>query len=158
VIQEQPHKPARAARQARPCRLTGSHRSLRLTAVESAAKVARAAIREWLSDVGLAGLEDTLTLVATELIANAVAASAQWALRSRPSVPPSLLLILDARDGRVLIEVWDVSELPPVAAGLPEQWGSETGRGLVIVGTLAEEWGWRPGAGMPGKCVWAIVG
>ena len=158
VVQKQPHKPARAARQARPCRLTRSHRSLRLAAVESAAKVARAVIREWLDDVGLAGLEDTLTLVATELIANAVAASAQWALLNRRSVPPSLLLILDARDGRVLVEVWDVSEEPPVAAGLPEEWGSETGRGLFMVGTLADEWGWRPCAGMPGKCVWAVVG
>jgi hypothetical protein len=153
----QPHAPAIAARRARPCPLNRSHRSLWLAAINTAPGVARGAIREWLPVVGLAVLEDTVTQVASEMVANAVEESAQWALRTLWPLQPSLRVVLDTCGDHVLIEVWDLSEQAPVAGELPA-WGSERGRGLFIVEALAERWGWRPRTDMPGKCVWALVG
>jgi hypothetical protein len=106
--------------------------------------------------VGLAALEETVTQVASEMVTNAVDASAQPALLDRRPLPPSLHFVLDAPDAHVLIEVWDMSEQPPVPGGLPG-WDSERGRGLFIVEALAEQWGWLQRTDMPGKCVWAIV-
>lgn len=80
------------APQAELCPLTGSHRSVRLAAVETAPGLARAVIREWLPVVGLAGLEDTVTQVASELVANAYQASERWAARRRWSCLPPLVV------------------------------------------------------------------
>ncbi|MGH3167630.1 MAG: ATP-binding protein [Trebonia sp.] len=138
------------------CPLTGSHRSLRLAAVDTAPGLARTVIRDWLPVVGLAGLEDAVVQVASELVANAYQASERWAARRRWSCLPPLHFVLDACGDRVLIEVWDVSEQPPVADAQPGL-ESERGRGLFIVEAMAERWGWRLRTDMPGKCVWAIV-
>jgi hypothetical protein len=53
-----------------------------------------------------------------------------------------------------LVEVWDQNFRLPVPAqpGLDE----ESGRGLMLVGVLAERWGWDLPASGIGKIVWAL--
>ncbi|MFI8103648.1 ATP-binding protein [Streptomyces sp. NPDC086023] len=66
-----------------------------------------------------------------------------------------------AVDGpRLRIEVTDTrGEVLPVPAPGPGRPYEEGGRGLLIVGALAEAWGTVPRAdGGPGKTVWALVG
>jgi anti-sigma regulatory factor (Ser/Thr protein kinase) len=147
--QTQGHAPVIA--RGNPSRLSPSHCSLRLAAVPQAAGDVRRVIRKWLPGVGLAALEDPVTQVAGELVANAVEESS---LRSLPAVR----VVLVAFGGRVLVEVWDMSERPPGTGAPPGSLVSEHGRGLFIVQAIAEQWGWHPRADIPGKCVWALVG
>jgi hypothetical protein len=147
--QTQRHAPVTG--QAEPWRLSASHCSLRLAAVPQAAGEVRRAIVRWLPRVGLAALEDPVTQVAGELVVNAVQESGRQAL-------PALRVVLDAFGGRVLVEVWDMSEQPPGTGAPPGSLFSESGRGLFIVQAMSERWGWHPRADIPGKCVWAIVG
>ena len=113
------------------------------TAVPCARLHARAVLAEW----QLAGLRDTVEVVVSELMSNAISAS-----RAIPGRPP---VRLDLRtDGtEVLVTVHDASPEPPRpqdAAG-----DTETGRGLLLVRELARSWGWTPSP--PGKTVWATV-
>ena len=63
-------------------------------------------------------------------------------------------LWLLADQARVVILVWDASPLPPVPVST--QRDTENGRGLLLVDTLSERWGYLPAAN-GGKFVWAIV-
>ncbi|MCP9944740.1 ATP-binding protein [Streptomyces somaliensis] len=89
------------------------------------------------------------SLVVAELAANAV---------THGRVPGrDILLRLVRADGRLRIEVSDTRGerrpvTAPVAAGT-----EESGRGLLIVGALAETWGVTPRTGAPGKTVWAVL-
>ena len=55
-----------------------------------------------------------------------------------------------------MIEVWDTV---PAALGAPvarhPEPDEESGRGLEIIETLAEDWGWETVPGWAGKKVWA---
>jgi anti-sigma regulatory factor (Ser/Thr protein kinase) len=57
-----------------------------------------------------------------------------------------------------MIEVWDTL---PTAFGAPvarhPEPDEESGRGLEIIETLADEWGWETVPGWAGKKVWAIL-
>ncbi|MFF5263293.1 ATP-binding protein [Actinomadura viridis] len=55
-------------------------------------------------------------------------------------------------NGRPVVEAWDRSDRPPVA-GVPAPL-AESGRGLLIMGTLVRNWGCRPLNG-GGKVVYA---
>src|SRR6202034_3004891 len=59
---------------------------------------------------------------------------------------------------RLLIEVWDTL---PAALGAPvarhPDPNEESGRGLEIIETLAEDWGWETVPGWAGKKVWALL-
>ena len=63
----------------------------------------------------------------------------------------------DQHAGWVLIEVWDSSPHPPAPKTAdPDE---ETGRGLMLVEALCEQWGWdEPSSASRGKVVWALVG
>ncbi|TDB83620.1 ATP-binding protein [Actinomadura sp. KC216] len=96
-----------------------------------------------LASWGLAVLRDDATLVASELVTNAIRYASEREIRVR-----------FAREGRgVLLEVWDPSDLMPVrkqdAEGL-------CGRGLPIVEALAFGCGVCPTEPC-GKWVWARI-
>ena len=115
-------------------------------AVPSARLHARAILYEW----QLTSTADTVELLVTELITNAVQASAAVI---GPAYPP-VFLRLSSDGHHVLIEVWDAGNRPPVLADVDLL--SETGRGLHLVDALSAKWSWYfPETG--GKIVWAEV-
>lgn len=106
-----------------------------------------ALLREW----QLAHLTDTAQVVVSELLTNAVRASARGL--DQPTVQLSL-----ASDGsRLLILVRDFNPGAPVPRHTSND--DETGRGLMLVEAISDRFGWyRPEDGAPGKVVWAVVG
>ncbi len=68
---------------------------------------------------------------------------------------------LSANRDRLLIEVWDSNVQPPVPRvlenGFPEV-DAESGRGLFLVETLSERWGWYPTRKPEGKVTWCELG
>ncbi|AZQ38653.1 PAS domain-containing protein [Streptomyces cyaneochromogenes] len=89
---------------------------------------ARAVVREQLHDWGLGKLADSVELMVSELVTNAV--------RHSHSRPVELRLI---RGDTLLCEVDDDDhDLPTLLNAGP---GDEAGRGLRVVSTLAREWG-----------------
>jgi anti-sigma regulatory factor (Ser/Thr protein kinase) len=102
-------------------------------------------LAEWKLD----DLADDAALVISELMTNAVSASA--ALPARPSV----LLHLTAGQRSLRVEVHDSSPLEPVLC--PPDSGAEHGRGLAVVVALSA----RCGSQRTGRCrkvVWAELG
>jgi anti-sigma regulatory factor (Ser/Thr protein kinase) len=107
-------------------------------------------IQEWGFDREFA---ETVELLVSELMTNAL--SATRALRMFLPSPIRLWLMLDRN--RVTIVVWDANpQLPVPKTDVPD--GAECGRGLLLVGAMAERWGWTPTPGIGGKSVWCIVG
>ncbi len=132
---------------------------LELGALPTAAPCARLhtalVLREW----QLGGLVQTATLVVSELVSNAVQASApltgsrfagEWA----PGTPP-VRMWLSADEHRLVIQVWDGSDQPPVPQ--PVEPEADNGRGLLLVGALSTEWGCYTPEKSSGKVVWAVV-
>lgn len=120
---------------------------LELGAFDSAVPCARLHARQLLREWGLAGLGQTAGLIVSELITNAVTASAALA----QAFPVRLWLASDL--AWLLIVVWDASPQPPVRLNADDE--SESGRGLILVDSMSSQWGWSPRR--PGKCVWALV-
>lgn len=107
---------------------------------------------------GLEALKDTAELLVSELVTNAVAAVG--GLDEPVTQPLRVRLSSDGR--RLLVEVWDASPEPPVVKY--EEMEAEHGRGLLLVETLAERWGWywaKAASGgthcRGGKVVWCEV-
>jgi anti-sigma regulatory factor (Ser/Thr protein kinase) len=122
------------------------------TAVGSARVHARVLVGEW----AMADMADTVALVVSELMTNAVLASTDADSRpkySDTSGLPVVHLRLSSDHVRLVIEVWDLSPQPPEARQ-PEP-DAENGRGLVLVEALSQRWGWEHVPGWPGKVVWA---
>ncbi|MGI8445708.1 MAG: ATP-binding protein [Streptosporangiaceae bacterium] len=110
---------------------------------------ARLHTRLLLAEWGLARLgEQAAELVVSELVTNAVAVS-----RQLPWISP-VRLWLYADSTRVLIAVWDADPRLPVRAGTGEL--AESGRGLLLVESLAAQWDAYPTPGYGGKVVRAI--
>jgi len=85
----------------------------------------RAAIRAW--DVPVD--EDVVVLLASELVTNAVTHQAGR----------TVTLALSCSPGRLRVDVHDTSRSLPVLASASSD--DETGRGLMLVDTLSDEWG-----------------
>jgi anti-sigma regulatory factor (Ser/Thr protein kinase) len=125
------------------------------TAVPCARLHAKHVLREW----NLADLADTVELVVSELVTNAVRASAgldgstyagQWS----PGVPPvRFWLAADAE--HVVVQVWDANDQPPALQHPGPD--VERGRGLELVESLTTEWGWYAPERSSGKIAWAVV-
>ena len=136
----------------------GSHLELGAMpgAVPSARLHARLVITEW----GLAKLADTVELVVSELVTNAVHASEDLAgsrFKGRWSPgPPPVRLWLQTDHTRVLVQVWDGSDRMPQLR--EPDLAAENGRGLFLVTTLSARYGSYPLEGSSGKVVWAEVG
>lgn len=106
--------------------------------------------RSWRSDVAAAlgglpqGVIDDLTLVAGELVANAL----------EHGTPPAALEVVVQGPGTVLVSVLDGGPVIPLSP-LPIAPAAVRGRGLAIVEALASDWGVLQT--QHGKAVWARV-
>jgi anti-sigma regulatory factor (Ser/Thr protein kinase) len=100
---------------------------------------------EW----GLTGLSADAELLVTELVTNAIAAS-----RALEQISPVRLWLL-ADPARVLILVWDASPLPPAPANTSQD--TESGRGLLLVEAISQQWDWYFPHQTSGKIVWALT-
>ena len=125
------------------------HNTLILGAVESAVPSARAHLRQLLAEWDRAKACPDAGVVVSELVTNALAASAEL----RPAVAP-VLLWLGSGDHCVLVAVADASPRSPMRLNLEPD--AEGGRGLALVEAFSSRWGWHPAsvAGLA-KVVWA---
>ena len=115
-------------------------------AVPCARLHARQVLWEW----GLvADLGESVELVVSELVTNAIVAS-----RSPGQVTPVRLWLRSNRE-KVLILVWDANPKPPMPADSDESEVREGGRGLMLVDAVTEQWSWYFAHGTGGKVVWA---
>ncbi|MFJ6592012.1 ATP-binding protein [Streptomyces violaceusniger] len=108
--------------------------------------LARADLRKALAGWGLIAVEDVALLVLSELITNAV---------RHARVPGRQIETRYLHQGdKLRLEVHDAADqLPKLRTPTPE---SVRGRGLVLVETLADQWGVTPRAAV-GKAVWAVL-
>ena len=98
----------------------------------------------------MTGASDSVALVISELVTNAVIASR--ALGAGPS-PVRFWLLSDRRE--ILILVSDASPHPPGRMSPTED--TESGRGLMLVEAVSKRWGWyRAAEAIEGKFVWAL--
>jgi hypothetical protein len=132
-----------------------------LGALPTAPRLARGFIAVVLTEWGLTRLAEVTELLVSELAANVVRASTGPDGSPRYDVEGKLPLLwvrLLSDRSRVMVEVWD--NLPP-ALGAPvvRHPGpeGESGRGLEMIETLSEEWGWEHVPGWRGKRVWAVL-
>jgi anti-sigma regulatory factor (Ser/Thr protein kinase) len=103
---------------------------------------ARRWVRARLEELGLEPLTDAVTLLTSEVVTNAVLHAA------------TALRVGVSRDGAgVRVEVHDESPVPPSRRRHPVT--STVGRGLTMLDTVADEWGWRRDG--TGKVVWFRV-
>ncbi|MEV4327811.1 ATP-binding protein [Microbispora rosea] len=126
----------------------------------TAPRRARAFVRCQLRGWELADLAETAELVVSELVTNAVRAtdavvSPPMASSMFPVALRTVALRVRVAPGRpsLFIEVWDVSDRDPVPHGEAGGELGESGRGLVLVGSLARRWG-HYSAPDRGKIVW----
>jgi anti-sigma regulatory factor (Ser/Thr protein kinase) len=131
-----------------PCPLDRVSRPLTLGAIPSSPRTARAVARSLLIEWGLADLTDVVELVVSELVTNAVQASARY------EVPSPVQFRMSTHQSKVLIEVWDSDPTQPIVRQ-PLDF-EESGRGLLLVATISTQWGWTEFK--RGKIVWAEIG
>ncbi|WP_435172581.1 ATP-binding protein [Actinacidiphila sp. bgisy145] len=112
--------------------------------VREARGFARATLKHW--DMPL--LRDSMELVASELVTNALRYAVPL---GTPGAPVQLSLV--RRSSRVVCAVRDPSGVAPIAKD--PDYVAETGRGLHLVESFSESWGWHP-LGGAGKVVWAL--
>ena len=124
---------------------------LELSAVSTAPRRARAAIRATLAEWDLDALAGDAEAITSELVTDAIAASRQVAPAGR--APGPVWLTITATSTELHVNVWDPNPDPP-ADDLPGPW-DEDGRGLLIVKALSHFWGWYHPKGRGGKLVWA---
>ncbi|MFI5886569.1 ATP-binding protein [Streptomyces sp. NPDC051554] len=125
--------------------------TMRFTSTPRGARLARRLVSHRLNDWGhpyTTPANETLTLITAELTANAV---------RHGHVPGrDFHLQLTLAEGTFRIEVTDTraEKQPPSTPPIPDS-TSESGRGLLLVAALADDWGVTPRPAAPGKTVWA---
>jgi anti-sigma regulatory factor (Ser/Thr protein kinase) len=135
------------------------HTYLELGALPTAVPCARLHVKHVLREWQMEELADAVELIVAELVTNATQASAgltssQFAGRWAPGLPPVRLWV--ASDGQhAVVQVWDASDRMPARETVPLE--AETGRGLLIVESLADEWGAYTPEASTGKVVWAVI-
>ena len=125
------------------------HAALDLGALPTAPGCGRAWTRQILWEWGLSALQESTELLVSELVTNAV----QAARAATGATPVRLWLLSDTV--RVVILVWDASPEPPVRMSSGDD--AETGRGLLLVEAISDQWGSYPVRDEGGKVVWALV-
>jgi len=125
---------------------------VRLPALPSAVPWARRILQNKLLEWQLEGMSDPALLLVSELVTNAVQASASQAVRDGSSWP-IIGLALHLTDTALVVEVWDTSHALPVLQEADP--AEERGRGLMLVDFLADSWGYRAAGG--GKVVWCTL-
>ncbi len=122
---------------------------LELGAYPTAASCARLHAKHVLREWSLAEVSDSAELLVSELITNALRASA-----SAADIAVVRLWLL-SNQARVLIMVQDDSLQHPVQAR-PDT-DAESGRGLLLVEAISERWDWYLPEGAAGKVVWCLL-
>ena len=112
--------------------------------------VVRGHVRAMAGEWGLAVLAETAELVASELATNAVQASQRPNVRADLAIVPVVRLWLTSDGTSMVIHIWDASDDMPVRQDTTAD--EEGGRGLLLVGALAKDWGTYRKLG--GKVVW----
>jgi hypothetical protein len=132
---------------------------LELGALPSAVPCARLHARQLLWEWKLNALAETVELLVSEIITNAVRASADLPKGRHYGADvgsmPTVRFWLAADPRRVLIQVWDRCQWKPQRR--QPQVEAESGRGLLLVEALSSEWGSFTPNGWDGKLVWALV-
>jgi anti-sigma regulatory factor (Ser/Thr protein kinase) len=128
---------------------------LELGALPSAVPCARLHAQQVVRESGLHELAETVGLLVSELVTNAVKVTAAQ------NLPAPVRLQLSGDTTQVLIEVWDADPTPPAPKERDESdvpdFDAEGGRGLLIVEALSERWSWYPARQWGGKVVWAVI-
>ncbi|MGV4985364.1 ATP-binding protein [Streptomyces sp. NPDC001709] len=123
----------------------------RYEAVREARRFTRGTLDQW--DVG--DRFDDICLVVSELVTNAL----RHALPTDAGCPEhtaSVRLHLMRWTERLVCAVRDPSHETPVPRD-SDDFSAESGRGLFLVDSFADSWGWHPLAGtLDGKVVWAL--
>ncbi|MFF9486148.1 ATP-binding protein [Streptomyces sp. NPDC014676] len=130
--------------------------SCALPARYEAVREARRFTRETLDQWDLGDRFDDVCLVASELVTNALRHGLP-AGTPRPAAPePPVRLHLMRWTERLVCAVRDPSDDSPVARA-SDDFSAESGRGLFLVESFSDGWGWHPMAGaLGGKVVWAL--
>lgn len=138
----------------------------RYEAVKSAREFTRRTLQRW----GITEEFDDVALVVSELVTNAMrhglTPGADHGAASGDEGDPPVRLHLMRWSARLVCAVRDPSSEPPdttavcaPAAEEPElaDFTAESGRGLCLVDSFADNWGWHPLSGpLAGKIVWAL--
>ncbi|MEV6109681.1 ATP-binding protein [Streptomyces sp. NPDC051940] len=122
-------------------------------AVSGARRFTTATLRHWELDK----LCDDVALVVSELVTNALrhALPGGDARDAREPVDPPVRLHIMRWSSRLVCAVRDPSCDSPVAG--EADFAEESGRGLFLVNSFSDSWGWHPLAGsLRGKVVWAL--
>jgi anti-sigma regulatory factor (Ser/Thr protein kinase) len=132
--------------------------SLMLGALPSAVACARLHARNVMREWNVASAAESVELVVSELVTNAVDASTDPDGQPKYDIKAGMRRVqlkLSSDQTNVLIEVFDQDPQLPVArtAG-PDD---DSGRGLMLVEALCERWDCGTRAGWDGKVVWAVV-
>jgi anti-sigma regulatory factor (Ser/Thr protein kinase) len=127
--------------------MPGQMLTLRLPIRPASVPAARRGVNDVLRAWQLAHLTDNATVIASELVTNAVQHAGQ-------GIAEFVELTLNHRDGALYVEVADSWqwEMPSPRQPTPDD---ESGRGLLLVDALSHSWGVRPR--QVGKVVWARV-
>lgn len=120
----------------------GAVAELPLPAHPSSSRDARRWVTDRLAELGLDPLADAVELLTSEVVTNALIHAGT----------PMVLRVRTEGQG-VRVEVRDGSPTPPARRHYSAT--ATTGRGVEMLDSLADDWGWRPDP--EGKAVWFTV-
>ncbi|GHA30438.1 ATP-binding protein [Streptomyces purpurascens] len=124
----------------------------RYEAVRDARRFTRGTLDQW--DMG--DRFDDVCLVVSELVTNALRHGLPADTACAADREPPVRLHLMRWTERLVCAVRDPSHDSPVARET-DDFSAESGRGLFLVDSFSDSWGWHPLAGaLSGKVVWAL--
>ncbi|MEU8525623.1 MULTISPECIES: ATP-binding protein [Streptomyces] len=125
----------------------------RYEAVRGARKFTQSTLTQW----DLHERFDDVALVVSELVTNALRHALPADAPHEDGQAPSVRLHLMRWTSRLVCAVRDPSQESPEARQGDEDFAAESGRGLFLVDSFSDGWGWHPLAGtLQGKVVWAL--
>jgi anti-sigma regulatory factor (Ser/Thr protein kinase) len=132
---------------------------LELGALPSAVACGRLHAKQVLWEWGLEALSETMELIVSELLTNAIQATADYErwqeISGKPQHPMPVRMRLVSDRQRVVVEVWDSNPHQPKRAEVDTE--AENGRGLLLVDALSSQWHWYFPNEWGGKVVWAEI-
>ncbi|WP_189537789.1 ATP-binding protein [Streptomyces roseolilacinus] len=125
----------------------------RYEAVRGARQFTSTTLTQW----NLCDRFDDVALVVSELVTNALRHALPADTPREHQLDPPVRLHLMRWAGRLVCAVRDPSPDTPAARTSGEDFSAESGRGLFLVESFSDSWGWHPLAGaLHGKVVWAL--